>query len=177
MTFRNLDSKIFYHRKAGGEKLGLLNSKQNLKKIELARMRWLILTCGIILFLIAGLSGGIRSAIIAFGLGIISGFFVDWLGIKKFRFWNYSRQRFLSPNYFIFALPDWGVISLIINFIWNWLQISWLSFAVVAGVLFVTHDLPNLKTKSWHYYAPLWLVIIGWIVYILAIRISFLILS
>lgn len=150
--------------------------KQGLKarKFELARMRWIILACGVVLFSTAGFYGKIREATIAFSIGLISGFFLDWLGIKKFRFWTYPRQKFLTINYFILALPDWGVISQMINLIWDWLKDPWLSFVVVAIVIFITHDLPNLKTKSWNYFAPKWLVVSGWMVYILITRIFFL---
>jgi hypothetical protein len=137
---------------------------------ETLRLRWLILTCGIIFLSIAWLRKEVIDAVIALGLGLSSGFVLDWLGIKKLHLWDYPRQPFLGLKYFIIALPDWGVIGLTINLFWNWIETPWLAFVVVAVVLFLTHDFPNLITRSWHYNAPIWLVAIGWIFFILSFR-------
>jgi len=138
------------------------------------RLRWLILIYGIVLLLIAGLREEIMDAVLAFCLGVSSGFLVDWLGIKKLEFWDYPRQPFLGLRYFAITLPDWGVIGMMINLLWNWIEASWLSFIAVTIAIFLTHDLPNLKTKSWNYYAPLWLVVAGWLIFILLSRVLFL---
>ncbi len=137
------------------------------------KLRWLILICGIILFLIAWLRGEIIDVAIAFGLGIFAGFFIDWLGMKVFRFWDYPRQPFLHWKYFVIALPDWGVIGMIINLLWNWVENPWLAFPVVVTALFITHDFPNLKTKSWNYNVPIWLAVIGWLGATLGFRVVF----
>jgi hypothetical protein len=138
------------------------------------RLRWLILLTGIILSSIAYLRNEIINASVAFGLGISIGFFVDWLGIRKLRFWDYPREPFLGMRYFIIALPDWGLIGMIVNLLWDWIENPCLAFMAVIAVLFLTHDLPNLKTKSWRYYAPIWLVAIGWVIFIVFLRVLFL---
>jgi len=135
------------------------------------RLRWLILICGIILLSLAWLRGEAIDALLALGLGLSGGFVLDWLGIKKLRLWDYPRQPFLGLKYFIIALPDWGVIGMTINLLWNLIEIPLLAFIAVAVVIFLTHDLPNLLTRSWQYHAPMWLVAIGWGIFILSFRI------
>lgn len=137
------------------------------------KLRWLILLCGIVLLLIAWLRGETIDAAIAFSLGAFAGFFIDWLGMKVLRFWDYPRQPFLHWKYLVIALPDWGVIGMMINLLWNWVETPWLAFPVVVVALFVTHDLPNLKTKSWHYYVPMWFAVTGWLGFILLSRVAF----
>ena len=139
------------------------------------RLRWLIWLCGIVLCLVSWSKGEIIDAAIAFSLGISIGFFVDWIGMKKLRFWDYPRQPFMGRRYFFIALPDWGLIAMIINLLWNWIENSWMAFPVVVAALFVTHDLPNLKTKSWNYFVPTWLAVVGWLGAILFFRVVFVI--
>jgi len=137
------------------------------------RLRWLIWVSGIALLMIAWTKGEIIEAGIAFSLGVSIGFFINWLGMRKFRFWDYPRQPFLGRRYFLITLPDWGLIGMIINLLWNWVETPWLAFPVVAIALFLTHDLPNLKTKSWNYYVPKWLAVLGWLLAILGFRVIF----
>ena len=134
------------------------------------RLRWLILICGIILLSLAWLRGEAIDALLALGLGLSGGFVLDWLGIKKLHLWDYPRQPFPEPRYFLIALPDWGVIGMTINLLWNWIEIPWLALITIAVVIFLTHDLPNLITRSWTYHAPTWLVAIGWGIFILSFR-------
>ena len=62
-------------------------------------MRWFALICGFLFFTTAYFQGEIKEAIIAFSIGMLCGFSIDLIGVKKFHFWNYPRQPFLGKKY------------------------------------------------------------------------------
>jgi hypothetical protein len=136
-------------------------------------MRWFALICGLLFFTTAYFQGEIKEAIVAFSIGMLCGFSIDLIGVKKFHFWNYPRQPFWGKKYFAIVVPAWGVFGLTINLFWDWLNIPWLSFVVLTIGLFGLYELPNLKTNSWKYNTPVWLIGIGWWAQILYFRIIF----
>jgi hypothetical protein len=145
------------------------------------KIRWLIFTLGAILVFVAILLGDIANAAINFGIGVILGLLIDLVGIKLARrvlninLWQYTRTRFPTRQYFTVVLPCWGVLVMSINLICDWFTeyttvVPWIVLIAVIVVLFSFHELINLKTKSWEYNAPMWLVAIGWPLLVLFIR-------
>ena len=138
--------------------------------MEILRFRWFVLLAGIALLLFAYWRAEIAEAFIAFLVGIGGGLLLDWIGVAKFHFWEYSRQPFPSWKYFAITLPCWGILGMAINLLWNWIAIPWLAFLLITVTLMALHELLNLKTKSWEYFVPFWLVVVGWIPLILSFR-------
>jgi len=136
-----------------------------------------MLLIGIALFLAASSRGEIKEAAIAFAIGIFSGFIIDYVGVGKLHLWYYPRQPFPGMRHFAFVVLSWGVFAMTINLIWNWID----NFGIVLGALFLgqfaAYEAVNLITKSWKYYAPAWLVLIGWFPLVLSFRGLFLLFS
>lgn len=130
--------------------------------------------CGIILFFLAFLKGEILDALIAFAIGMPIGLLIDWVGIKKLRWWILFHQPFLRAKYFAIVCPVWGVISLTTNLLWNWMETPWwIPFVGLTVCMIVFYEVPNLWTKSWKYNTPTWLVIAGWFPMVLSFRLAF----
>ena len=141
-------------------------------------LRWPILALGIILFFTAFLKGQIINAIFIFAISAIIGFIMDYLGMAKLKLWKYTRQEFLKPSYFCIVVPAWGVFGMAINFFWNWIHLpEILVFIIITIGLFSFYEIPNLKTKSWEYYVPIWVVMFGWLPLIFIFRTLFLLIS
>jgi hypothetical protein len=136
-------------------------------------MRWVALGCAILLFSLAFFKSATWEAIIAFSVGAFCGFVLDLFGTGKYKLWYYPRQPFLEKQYFAIVVPAWGVFGLTINLLWNWLNSPWLAFVVLTTGLLVFYELPNLKSGSWKYQSPPWLVAAGWFPLILYFRIVF----
>lgn len=129
------------------------------------RMRWFVLAGGIILGILGFLRGELWEAGISFCTGLAGGFALDLLGVEILKLWYYPRQPFPSKLYFLITLPSWGVFGAAVNLTWNSMGSMSLfvsSTTIIIGLL-LFHEVPNLKTKSWVYRTPSWVVILGWI--------------
>jgi hypothetical protein len=141
-------------------------------------MRWVALVCGVLFSAVSYLRGETADAAIAFVVGMIGGFLFDCAGVGIMRLWHYSRQPFLGIKYFAIVVPAWGVFGMMLNLPWNWF--NWIGlpgfvFLALTVVLFAIHELPNFKTKSWRYNAPMWLVGLGWFPMIILFRLTFIV--
>ena len=134
------------------------------------KIRWLMLLFGIAVLFPAILREEIKYAAVAFIIGILYGLLIDLVGVKVMRLWKYTGQQ---KQYFMITVPCWGTFSMAINLVWNWIGEPWLAFIAIIVGLFVFLELPNLKTRSWTYNAPMWLVGIGWIPLILSFRVLY----
>ena len=144
------------------------------------KWRWITITLGPLLFLIAYQQGEFLNAFVSCIVGIIGGFLIDLIGVQKLGFYSYPRQKFLTRDYFSIVSPAWGVFGMTINMPWNWLVgtgIQFYSYIILTAVLMVFYELLNFKSVSWRYYVPKWIVILGWIPMIIAFRTTFLLLS
>ena len=142
--------------------------------MNIMRVRWIVLVIGIALLWVASEKGEMRNASIAFGIGAAGGFLLDAIG-TKFRFWVYLRQPFLSSKYFLIVLPAWGVFGMAVNLAWDWWGVTpWLALTIITIGLFILHEIPNLKVKSWEYNVPLWFVFLSWVPLVGSFRILFL---
>lgn len=113
--------------------------------------------------------------LISFILGFLGGFLIDILGVKIMKLWKYPRQEFLTIKYFAIVLPAWGVFSVAINLVWGWLfKEFFIAVTTITLILFLIHELPNLKTDSWEYYTPTWLVVLGWPPLVIVFRFTYL---
>lgn len=135
------------------------------------QIRWLMLVLGIAVLLPAIFRGETRYAIISFVIGMIYGLLIDFVGINLVHFWEYPTSSKLV--YFAVTVPCWGIFSMAINLLWNWIKSPWLAFIVITTGLFLLLEIPNLLTRSWIYYVPMWFVIIGWVPLILSFRIIY----
>jgi len=135
--------------------------------------------CAIGLLCLAYLKGELREAGIAFAIGTVSGFFIDFVGIKWLRFWEYTRHPFLSVKYFTIVIPCWGIFGALVNLIWNLMDgfEPWLAFVVLTVALLVFWEALNLITRTWKYNIPIWLMMVGWFPLIFFLRLLFVILS
>lgn len=133
-------------------------------------IRYWMLVLGIGVLIPAILKGEMRDVVIAFLIGMPYGLLIDWVGAEVMRLWKYAGSL---RGYFLITVPCWGVFDMAINLFWNWITPSWLAFIVVTIGLFAYLELPNLRTRSWLYDAPLWLVGLGWIPLILSFRILY----
>ncbi len=131
------------------------------------RIRWFMLVLGIAMLVLAILRQDLWCAVVAFVLGLIYGPMIDLIGSKIMKLWKYNGG--FGPGYFLITVPCWGVFSMTINLLWDWIRSPWLAFLMLI-CLFTYLELPNLKTKSWAYSVPLWLVAIGWIPLVLSFR-------
>lgn len=134
------------------------------------KIRWLMLALGIGVLFPTILKGEIGYALIAFLCGMIYGLLIDLLGTKMIGLWQYTGQQ---KEYFIITVPCWGIFSMAVNLIWNWIEVPWLAFIAISIGLFLFLEVPNLKTRSWVYKVPVWLVVIGWIPLILSFRVLY----
>lgn len=143
---------------------------------------------GIFLILIAFLDESkIELLIFSFFAGMIDGLFLD-LVAHSFAspLWKYPRQPFKSRDYFLLVIPAWGVFSMQINFLWNflrlWIRGEWifsvsLTGAIITIILFLLYEIPNLKRKAWQYQWSLKKIIIGWPLLIIIFRLNYKILT
>ena len=139
------------------------------------RFRYVALVSAIILIPLAYITGETVEAGIAFWAGVVLGFLLDCIGVGKFNFWKYPRQKFLSKEYFELVVPAWGVFGMTINLLWQWFDTPIAFIAITAGLI-VIYELPNLISKSWEYYTNKYAVVGGWFPLILSFRAVFLIL-
>jgi len=130
------------------------------------KIRWFMLFLGIAVLILAIFLGETQYAIVAFLIGLPYGLLVDFVGVRL-RLWKYGGSKWV---YFMITVPCWGVFSMTINLLWDWIKNPWLAFPIIAIGLFTYMELPNLKTKSWTYSVPLWFVAIGWIPLVLSFR-------
>lgn len=133
-----------------------------------------MLAFGVILFSLSYRRGDFSNAIFAFIIGMAGGLAIDYFGVRVFRFWEYTRQPFLSVNYFCLIVTSWGVFAMTINLLWGWIAdpILVVIFLFIGQML--VYEAINFKTKSWAYYAPMWLVFVGWFPLVLTFRAIFL---
>ena len=133
------------------------------------KIRWLMLVLGILVVIPAIAKGESQNVIIAFVIGMLYAvIIIDPLGVKVFRFWKYAGT---TKTYIFATVPCWGIFGILINIPWDWMHNhQWLAFSVITISLFLLMEMPNLRTKSWEYSVPLWLVAIGWIPLILSYR-------
>lgn len=139
------------------------------------RMRWFVLIGGITLFILGLFRGELWEVGISFIVGLAGGLLTDIVGVGKFKLWHYPRQPFPGRHYFLITLPAWGVFGVAVNLTWNWMgSVSLLiSSAAITTGLFLFHEVPNLKTKSWVYRAPSWIIVLGWLPLILFFRVLY----
>lgn len=144
------------------------------------RMRWFILGSGIALLLLAYKTGETIEAVIAFCVGALLGFLIDYIGMGKLNLWSYPRQPFLSKKFFFIVIPAWGVFGMTINLLWIWfghITVSWIVLFILITVgLLIFYEFSNLNSKSWEYRASSRLVISGWFPMVLFFRFAFLML-
>lgn len=145
---------------------------------KVIRFRWIALLTAAIFIPISFLRGEMTIAILAFILGAISGFSLDCLGVRILKLWKYPRQEFLGGPYFGLVVPTWGFFGMSINLFWQWIQLpNLITFFVITTLLIGLYELPNIKSGSWQYFAPTWLIIAGWFPLIFVFRILFIMLS
>ena len=125
-----------------------------------------MLFLGIAIVILAIFLEEMQYAIVAFLIGLPYGLLIDFVGVRL-RLWKYGGSKW---EYFLITVPCWGVFSMTINLLWDWIKNPWLAFPIIAIGLFSYLELPNLKTKSWTYSVPLWFVAIGWIPLVLSFR-------
>jgi hypothetical protein len=114
------------------------------------------------------------------------GYAIDWLGMAKLNLWKYSRQPFNKSSYYALVVTGWVILSVAINQFWDWcwllidfapsilLEERILVFAAVYIIFVGLCELPNLRTKTWKYNAPWWLVLTGWVPLLGLIRVLYL---
>ena len=134
------------------------------------KIRWPMLLCGIIFLFLAYWQKELTLAIVSFLVGMTVGFSLDLVGVKKLGLWNYPRQSFMGKHYFGIVVPAWGIFGMSLNLILNWFVMSW---TVIAIIFLVLYELSNLRTRSWQYHTPHWLVVIGWFPLVLVFRTAF----
>jgi len=145
---------------------------------KVIRFRWIAFLTAAIFIPISFLRGEITIAILAFILGAISGFSLDCLGVGVLKLWKYPRQEFLKKQYFGLVVPAWGAFGMSINLCWQWIQIpDPITFFISTIVFIGLYELPNLKSSSWEYFAPTWLIVAGWFPLIFVFRMLFMMLS
>lgn len=153
-------------------------NREQKKENKKGTMRWLALLTVIILIPVAYLKGEVIDVALAFIIGAFGGFLIDYVGIMKLKLWKYPRQKFLNIEYFGIVVPSWGILGMTINLLWNWIYAP--EILILLGItlaLLILYEAPNLKSKSWEYYAPTWLIGTGWFPMILGFRTIFLIFS
>ena len=134
------------------------------------KIRWFMLVLGMGMLIPTILRQELWCAIIAFVLGLPCGLMIDFIGSKILKLWDYNGG--FALGYFLITLPCWGIFSMTVNLLWNWIRKPW-AFIIIAIVLFGYLELPNLETKSWSYSVPLWFVAIGWFPLVLGFRIVY----
>jgi len=135
------------------------------------KIRWLMLGLWVAVLVPAVLRGEIECVVIALIIGVFYGLVIDLIGVGVLKLWKYSSAQW-GWEYFTVTVPCWGIFSMVINLVWNWIGTPW-SFIFITLGLFAMLELPNLKTRSWTYNAPMWLVMIGWIPLVLSFRIVY----
>ena len=126
-----------------------------------------MLFLGIGILLPAIFRGDLKHAFIAFLVGLIYGSLIDFVGVLLIPLWKYATSKWV---YFLITVPCWGIFSMTVNLLWDWIQNPWLAFSIIVIGLFAYLELPNLKTRSWTYSVPLWFVAVGWIPLVLSFR-------
>jgi len=146
---------------------------------KMIRQRWIWPLCAIGLLYLAYLKGECREIGIAFAIGMIIGFFIDFIGIKWLRYWTYTRYRFLGVKYFTIVIPCWGIFGALVNSLWGLMDSlqPWLVFLVLTVALLIFWEALNLITRTWKYNTPVWLVMTGWFPLIFFLRVLFITLS
>ena len=137
----------------------------------MVKIRWFMLALGVGILLPAILRGETREASFSFLIGMPYGVLLDLVLGRLIGFWKYGGSK---KEYIFITVPCWGIFGMAVNLIWDWIGVPWISFLVVTIGLFAYLELPNLKTKSWTYYSPKWLVIAGWIPLTLSFRLLYL---
>ncbi|GEM_PF-2753629 len=141
------------------------------------RFRWVVGLAAIILLILAFRKGVLEAALVAFVVGAAGGFIQDAIA-TKFRWWVYTRTPFMSPLYFLITLPAWGTLGTVVVGSFWWLHKfpflpGWSIPMIVTTALLIAYEGINLKTKSWRYYAPAWVVVAGWFPLVLGFRITY----
>lgn len=156
----------------------LKNIEEKSRQEKRAILRWPVFALGVTLFIFALTRGEIKEVLLSFVIGVSGGFVLDCIGVATLKLWIYTKQEFLSKSYFGVVIPAWGILGMAINLIWNWVHVSEIGiFSFITLGLFILHEIPNLKTESWKYSVPMWMVIPGWLPLVLGVRIIFLTLS
>ena len=140
------------------------------------KWRWINLVLGLMLFSVACLRGEAENAYLSFIVGAIGGLLIDFIGVKQLNLYAYPGQKFFTQDYLCIVIPSWGVFGMLINLPWNWFlnkEIEFVSLTLFTIILIILFELSNLKSKSWEYYIPAWIVFIGWVPMVIALRISF----
>ena len=139
------------------------------------RQRWLWLAISITLVSLSFIEGTPERALVAFAVGVVAGFLIDSIGSMKLCLWKYPRQPYLTKEYLLIVVPCWGIFGMMVNLLWDWIEVSpWVVFVVLVVGLGVFWEALNLKTKSWEYHAPKWSIVVGWFPLLLVLRIPYL---
>jgi len=141
------------------------------------RQIWVGWICAIGVLFLAYWRGEFRELGIAFAIGSVSGLFLDFVGTKRLRYWEYTRYRFFSLKYFVVVVPSWGVLGGLTNLLWNLMGSlqPWLILLILTCAFLLFWEGLNLRTRTWKYYAPGWLVVAGWFPLVFVFRVAFLV--
>jgi hypothetical protein len=99
--------------------------------------------------------------------GVVGGLALEYTGVRILRLWSYGGG---FPTRIL--IRGWGEIALVATLAIVW--IPNLGFAFVVGILFpiLYFELPNTRRNGWKYYAPRWLVFLGWAITIFTLQTS-----
>lgn len=128
------------------------------------QIRWIMVALAIIALFVAWRRGQLRSAVLAFFVGMVWGIVLDLiLGQFLLGLWHYGDNTTPSLFYYGIIVPCWGAFGMFINVMWDWIEDWRIALVVLIVSLFLLLEVPNLTTHSWTYSVPLWFVAIGWI--------------
>lgn len=133
-------------------------------------IRYFMLVLFIVVLVPAILKRRVKDAAISFVIGLIFGSAIDFVGSYLLRLWDYAGPTWV---YVLITIPCWGVFSMAINLLWNWIENPRVALPVITLGLFSYLELPNMITGSWIYSMPLWFVAIGWIPLVLSFRVIY----
>ncbi len=106
------------------------------------------------------------TSMILFGVSI--GLTLDYVIGYKIGLWSYTHHQYWFPDYFLFLIPAWGmVISLFILFyslLERIVKNDILRLGIYFSIIPLQQEFMGAWQQSWSYYAPLGLMIFGWVV-------------
>jgi hypothetical protein len=99
--------------------------------------------------------------------GIIIGMALDYVLGYKAGLWYYVHHEWYTFDYFYYLIPAWGMVLTIFILFYSLLVNSIDNINIRLGVYFVVicgqQEFMGIWRHSWEYNAPLWLILVGWI--------------
>src|SRR3989344_5447902 len=125
-------------------------------------MKWVGLIMLIVTIWLAIKSNQLKDALVSFIVGSLYGFSLDVVVGSYMGTWSYVHPIW-SFRYFLLVVPGWGIFGMTINIIWNIMKNKpWMVLLNITAGLIVLLEGVNFLTKTWTYYVPLWIMVIGW---------------